>query len=135
MNLYEYQMSTSFIDLGPRSLRFTFSNLFSLETARPIEAKFHMEPQWDGEMKVYSNDPCDMTNMASMPIYGKNLKNLLLWNQTADDLESWHAAPGTRVLPCLFKCWPWVDLDRFYDRVNFVSECFCMGDSLYSIEC
>ena len=47
MNLYEYQRSRSFIDLGPRSLRFTFSNFFSLETVRPIEVKFHMEPPWD----------------------------------------------------------------------------------------
>ena len=23
-----------------------------------------------------------------------------------------------------------VDLDRFYDRVKFVSECFCMGESI-----
>ena len=44
MNLYEYQRSRSFINLGPRSLRFTFSNFFSLETAMPIEAKFHVEP-------------------------------------------------------------------------------------------
>ena len=29
MNLYEYRRSRSFIDLGPRSLRFTFSNFFS----------------------------------------------------------------------------------------------------------
>ena len=33
-----------------------------------------------------SNGPGHMTNMAAMPIYG-NLKNLLLWNQKADDLE------------------------------------------------
>ena len=32
-----------------------------------------------------------------------------------------------------FKWWPWVDLDNFYDRVKFVSWCFCMCDSLYSI--
>ena len=87
MNLYEYQRSRSFIDLDPRSPRFTtFSNFFFLETARPIEAKFHVEPPWGEGMKVYSNGPGHMTNMATMPIYGKNLKNLLLLNQTADDL-------------------------------------------------
>ena len=43
-----------------------------------------------------------MTKMAAMPIYGKNLKNLLLWNQKADDLETWNAAPGAQVLPSLF---------------------------------
>ena len=87
------------IDLGPRSLRFTtFSNFFFLETARPIEAEFHVEPPWDGGMKVCSNGPGHMTNMTV-----KTLKNLFLWNQTADDLESWYAASGTRVLPSLFK--------------------------------
>ena len=52
----------------------TFSNFFSLETAGPIEAKFYVEPQWDQKMKVYSNGPGHMTNIATMPIYGKNLK-------------------------------------------------------------
>ena len=35
MNLHvcEYQRSSSFIDLHPRSLRFTLSNFFSLETS------------------------------------------------------------------------------------------------------
>ena len=45
----EYQKSRSFIDPGPRSRRFTFSNFFALETARPIEAKFHVEPPRDKE--------------------------------------------------------------------------------------
>ena len=30
----------------------TFANFFSLETAGLIEAKFHMEPSWDGGMKI-----------------------------------------------------------------------------------
>ena len=29
----------------------TFSNFFSLETAKPIEAKFHVDPPWDGGRK------------------------------------------------------------------------------------
>ena len=29
--------------------------------------------------------------MVTMPIYGKNL---LLWNQNADDIETWYAALG-----------------------------------------
>ena len=50
----------------------TFANFFSLETAKPIEAKFHMEPPWDGGTKVCSNGPGHMASMAAMPIYGKN---------------------------------------------------------------
>ena len=39
-----------------------------------------------GATKVPSNGHGHMTKMAAMPIYGKTLKNLLLWNQKADDL-------------------------------------------------
>ena len=74
MKVHEYQRSRSFIDLHPRSLIFTFSNFFSLESFRQIEAKFHVEPPWDRGMKISSNGLCHMTNMATMPIYGKNLK-------------------------------------------------------------
>ena len=99
--------SKSFTDLGPRSLRFTtVSSFFSLETDRLIEAKFFVEPPWDGGMKVCSNGPGLITSMSAMPIYGKNLKNLLLWNQTADDLESWYTTSGTRVLPSLLPSRP-----------------------------
>ena len=53
---------------------FTFSNIFSSETAWPIKAKFYVEPPWEGGTKVYINSPVHMTKMAAMPIYGKNLK-------------------------------------------------------------
>ena len=46
MKLYEYQRSRSFIQGHSGS---TFSNFFSLETARPIEARFHVDPLWDGK--------------------------------------------------------------------------------------
>ena len=46
-----------------------------------------METPLDGGPKVCSNGPGHMTKMATMPIYGKTiLKNLLHWNQKADDL-------------------------------------------------
>ena len=53
---------------------FTFSNIFSSETAWPIKAKFYVEPPWEGGTKVCINGPGHMTKMAAMPIYGKNLK-------------------------------------------------------------
>ena len=67
--------SKPFIDLGWSKVTqdSTFSNFFSLETARPIEAKFHVEPPWDEGMKVNTNALCHMTKMATMPIYDKNL--------------------------------------------------------------
>ena len=64
------------------------------ETTGPIEAKFHVEPPWEGGTKVCSNGQGHVTKMAAMPIYGKNLKKLLLQNQKADDLETWYAASG-----------------------------------------
>ena len=61
----------SFTDLGSRSIRFNiFKLIFSLETAKPIEAKLHMEPPWDSGMKVCSNGLGRMTKMAAMPTYG-----------------------------------------------------------------
>ena len=51
---------------------FTFSNIFSSETAWPIKAKFYVEPPWEGGTKVYINGPGHMTKMAATPIYGKN---------------------------------------------------------------
>ena len=60
----------------------TFSNFFSLETAWPIEAKFHVDSPWDGRMKVSIN---------------------ILWNQKAHNIETWDAALITQVLSKLFK--------------------------------
>ena len=69
-----------------------------------------------------------MTKMAAMPIYGKNRKNLILCNQKADDLESWYASLGARVLPSLLKWWPWVALDLIYGKVKFGPWSFCIGE-------
>ena len=73
----------------------TFSNFFSLKTARPVKARFHVETPWDGAMKDCANSPGHMTNIAAMPKYGINLKTFLR-NQKADDPETWYAASGTR---------------------------------------
>ena len=82
---------------------FTISNIISSETAWPIKAKFYVESPWERGTKVYINGPNHMTKMAAMPIYGKNLKNLLLQNQIFYDLETWHVASGTEVLRSLYK--------------------------------
>ena len=54
-------------------------------------------------MKIYTTELDHMTNMATMPIYGKTLKNLLLQKQYAYDLETWYVALSIQVLPRLFK--------------------------------
>ena len=84
-----------------------------------------MEPPLDGETQIWSNGLVHMIKMAAMPIYGKNSKSHLLWNQKVDDLESWYAAFGTRVLSSLFKWWTCYDLDLVHGKVKF-GPCFCM---------
>ena len=54
----------------------------------------------------------------------KTLKNLLLWNQKADDLETGYAASGARVLPSLLKWWLWLTLTYFTARSNLVPYAF-----------
>ena len=53
----------------------TISNDFSSETAGPIANKFHIQPPWPLGKKNCSNGLGHMTNVAAMPIYGKNLKS------------------------------------------------------------
>ena len=81
----------------------TISNVFFSETVWPIKAKFYVEPPWEGGTKVYINRPRHMAKMAAMPKYNKNLKNLLLKNQKAYDLETWHVVSGAQALQSLYK--------------------------------
>ena len=53
--------------------------------------------------RVYINGPGHMTKMAAIPIYGKNLKNLIFQNQMSYDLETWHVALVTQALQSLYK--------------------------------
>ena len=121
MNLHEYQRSWSFIDLGPRSLRFFIFELLSSETAWLIEAKFHVEPPWDGRTKVCSNGPGHVTNMAAMIIYGKNCKKSSL------EPKGWW--PWNLV--CSIGCWSTSKfvqmIDLFYGKVKFGPLCFYKG--------
>ena len=77
-------------------------------------------------MKIYTNELSHKTNMATMPIYGKNLKK-----SSPEPLETWYVALSMRVLPRLFKLQPWVNLDPFYAKVKFGHTGFCMGKSEY----
>ena len=52
----------------------TSSKDFFSETTGPISFKFHMQPPGKGVKKAYIYCPGHMTKMATMPIYGKNLK-------------------------------------------------------------
>ena len=66
-----------------------------------------MEPPWDVGMKVCLKDPGHMTNMAAMPVYGKNLKNLLLRNQRPWNLErSIRCTSTTKFVQMMTLDWP-----------------------------
>ena len=54
---------------------------FFPKTVGQYGTEVHMKA-WGGiGLKIYTNELGHMTNMAAMPIYGKNLKNFLLQNQ------------------------------------------------------
>ena len=74
MKLSEYQKSRSFFDLDQRSLRFHSQNLFFTETVGQFGTKTHMKAKERMGMKIYTNELGHMIHMATMHIYGKNLK-------------------------------------------------------------
>ena len=63
----------------------------------------YMWPPGVKETKSCSNIPGPMVNMAAMPIYVINLKNLLLQNQLTHDLEISYVVLRTQVLPIFFE--------------------------------
>ena len=72
MKLYEYRRSRSFIDIGPRSLRF---NIFEPIPEKPLRRlKENFIRILHGMRTVCSNGLGHMTKMAAMPIYGKHMK-------------------------------------------------------------
>ena len=92
-----------------------------LETTGPNKIKFYMELLWDGGTEVCSTSPGHMTKSRShdqesphahiWSYMVKTLKkNNLLWNQKADDLDSWYAAWGTsttKFVQMMTLGWPW----------------------------
>ena len=74
--------------LHPLSVRPPFSKIFFSKTAGPIKAKFIMEPQWDGETKVFLSGLGHMTKMAAPPIYGKN-PSKIFFSRTKGPMILW----------------------------------------------
>ena len=127
MNFYEYQRLCSFSDLRRKSLRFNISNFFSLETPKPIEAKYYVETPWDEGVKVSTNGlwprwpPC--------PYDGKNLYK----SSFLEPKRRWHwnlvRGIGCSSTTKLVQWWPWVDLDLFYSKVKFGPFSFCLENA------
>ena len=74
MKLSECQRSRSFFERGQRSLRFQSKYVFFTETAGRFGTKIHMKAEVRMEMIICTNELGHMTNMATMPIYGKHRK-------------------------------------------------------------
>ena len=56
------------------------------------------------DLKLATDDRSDKKFLLTLKLCPLvNVKNLLLWNPNADDLESWYVALGAPVLPSLFK--------------------------------
>ena len=120
MNIKGQGHSVSFVQGHSDS---TFANFFSLEKGKPFEAKFHVEPPGDGGTKVCSNGPGHMTNMATTPYMLKTLKKSSFSGTKNRWPWKW-VASGARVLPSLFKCWPWLTLTYFTARSDLVPDAF-----------
>ena len=74
--------------------------------------------------KVCFNDPGHMTSMAAMPMFDKNLKNLLLWNQKTADLESCMQHWVLENYQVCSNDDPWLTLTCFTARSNLVPYTF-----------
>ena len=75
----------------------TFSKGFSSETTGPISFKFRMQFPSKGGKKVYICGPGHMTKMATMPIYGKNLRKSSSPEPLGRFLETLYVAAGELV--------------------------------------
>ena len=106
MNLCECQRSKAFIDLGPRSLRFNiFKTFFFSETARSIEAKFHLKPPW---------------LLHGMEEWLLHVMEEWKWVQMV--YATWPRCQGGYYQVC--------SNDLFYSNVKFDPFCFFMGKCL-----
>ena len=132
MNFCAYQRSRLFTDLRPRSFRF---NIFKLHLLRKPLGRLKPNHIWSirgmWEMKICSNVRGHMT----MPIYDEKRRK----SSSSESRDRWPwnlvYSIGYSSTANDFIWWSWVDHGHFYGRVKFVSECFCMGESLYRIEC
>ena len=122
MKLYDYQRSRSFIDLGPRSLRFNIFNLLFLRNCLADWSQISCGASMGWGMKVSIQMVyVTWSRWPSCPYMVETLKNLLSWNQKVDDLGSWYVASGARVLEYYQVCSkddPGLTLTYFMARSN-----------------
>ena len=96
-----------------------------------VRNSWELNGEW--EWKLIQMSRVTWPTWPPCPYMVKTLKNLLQ-NQQIDDLETWYVALSMRVLPRLYKLWPWIDLDLLYIKVKFGYIGFCMGESEFCFE-
>ena len=112
---------------------FTFSNVFSSETAWPIKANFYVEPPWEGGTKAYINGPGHMTKMAGMPIYGKkHLKIFFSRTRSPMILKLGMKHQGLNLYKVYMHYDPGLTLTYFTARLNWIAYMFEWGKLLQS---
>ena len=100
------------------------------QTSSPLKPLGRLKPNfiWSlpgtGEQKFVQMVLVIWPRWSPCPYMVKTLKNLLLRNQKAYDLETWYVALGIRVLPSLFKWSPWDDIAYFRARSNLIPYAF-----------
>ena len=82
--------------------------------------------EWGNESLFKQSWSHDQDGWPACPYMVKTLKNLLLRNQKADDLETWYAPLCACVLPSCSTDDSKLTL-TFYGKVKFGPLCFCMG--------
>ena len=91
----------------------TVPNIFSKATGTVV-TKFHIEPAWAEGIKLCSESPGHMTNMADMSVHGKTpLKSL----EPVDQLPS-ICSTGYLSNTKIVQMMTLVDLDPFYGKVT-----------------
>ena len=137
MNIYEYQRSRSFINFGSRSLKFNIFKLLFLRNCWADRSQIfiwslHRISKW----KIVQIVQVTWSIWPPCPYLVKTFKkNLLLWNQMADDLESWYAASGTQVQPSCLNDNPGLTLTYFTSMSNLVHYAFLWGKGKTIVVC
>ena len=103
VSINKFQSSRLIFDLSAKiayiEVPSTYQNIVFTDNSWLIETKFHMTTTYDWKAKIYTNCYDHMTNMATMPINGKNSLNLFLWNQKAIGFGTWYVGSGMWALP------------------------------------
>ena len=67
--------------------------MYTIETTGPIFTRFYVVRSVEGISTICTYSSAQLNKMATMPIYGKTLKNLLQ-NQESSEAESWYISIG-----------------------------------------